>query len=330
MKTLIIGGGSIGRRHLRNLQSLGYRDITVLKRKNDTKFEKDNDVKVVSSYDQAAKYKFDAVFVCTPTSLHNEGLRFAVSQGAHIFMEKPLIHDRQGLLEAGRIIDGHKKIFFIGFMLRFHPLVRKIKGIIDEGSLGKAFSARLSFGSFLPYWHPWEDYKTSYAARKDLGGGVINTITHELDLIQYFFGNPDNVYCVSSNFNYLDINVEEQAEAIFTYDDKVVSLHLDYLQKDYDRNIQILFKEGRVNWNWHRNTIGILRHRNEPRVIDSKGFDVNNLYLYEVKNFISLLMENRINHPLDFNHAMENTQIMLDMHSSAEQKTPVNIGNPIV
>ena len=75
-------------------------------------------------------------------------------------------------------------------MLRYHPHVKKIKEIIDSNLLGKAYSARFEFGSHLPFWHPWEDYRVSYASKAELGGGVINTIAHELDLIQYFFGEP--------------------------------------------------------------------------------------------------------------------------------------------
>ncbi|THH39517.1 Gfo/Idh/MocA family protein [Neolewinella litorea] len=321
---LIIGGGSIGKRHLRNLQSLGFHNIWVLRREDDPDFASQYQVTIITSYEDATNIDFEAVFVCTPTSLHNEGIAFAVRNDAAIFMEKPLIHEQKGLIEAKKLLKHHKGVFFIGFMLRFHPLVRKIKEVLKGGELGSVYSARLAFGSYLPSWHPWEDYKTSYASRSELGGGVINTITHELDLIQYLFSEPQAVYCEASNFGILDITVEEHCEAIFSYIDKVVSLHLDYLQKDYDRNIVIYCEEGKLVWNWHTNEIIVQKHNTEDRILGIKeGFTVNDLYIDELKAFLSLINDKVAVHDLDFKHAVKNTELMLLMHQSAAQSKKV-------
>ena len=230
MNILIAGGGSIGQRHIKNLQILGDHSIWVLKRTQDPAFEKEFNVTVLNSYDEAEKLELEAIFICTPTSLHNEGLKWGIKNNLHVFMEKPLIHNSEGMQKAEALLSGYSGTFFIGFMLRYHPLVRRIKTLLNEKRLGEVYSARFEFGSYLPYWHPWEDYRISYAARPELGGGVINTITHELDLIQYFFGNPESVVCEARNLNRLQIDVEEVCEAIFGYPEKTVSLHLNYLQ----------------------------------------------------------------------------------------------------
>ena len=205
---MIIGGGSIGQRHIKNLQSLGFSNIFCLKRAADPAFETKFQVEVLTDYRELEHIQPWAVFICNPTSLHVESLEIAVRNGAHIFMEKPLIHNEEGLQKARSIMEGYDKVFFIGFMLRFHPLVKALKGIIEEGELGDVYSARFEFGSYLPYWHPWEDYKISYASNNALGGGVINTITHELDLVQYFFGKPESVMTHKTNLHKLDIEVE--------------------------------------------------------------------------------------------------------------------------
>jgi len=321
MRILITGGGSIGKRHLKNLQTLGYSDIWVLKRKVDTAFEQEHKVNVITSFEEAAKLNLDCLFVATPTSLHNESLKFSVEQQLHIFMEKPLIHDQKGLDEANELMKTYDKVFFIGFMLRYHPLVQRIKDILDTGQLGKAYAARFEFGSYLPYWHPWEDYKISYASRKELGGGVINTITHELDLIQYYFGTPKAVYCSANNFSKLNIEVEEVCEAIFNYEDKVITLHLDYLQKDYDRNIKILCEEGKVVWDWHDNQIKIFQHKGDIEVVGvDKEFEVNDLYINEIKHFIKLIKDEECYHALAYHHARTNTELLLLMHQSSKEK----------
>lgn len=325
MTFLVIGGGSIGKRHIQNLQSLGYTNIHCLKRKADQEFSIANNVKVITGLSEIKNTTIDAVIVCTPTSLHTEGLKIAATLQAAVLIEKPLIHDKKGLIECADILQNLHHPFLIGFMLRFHPLVQRIASFLAGKYLGDAYSARFEFGSYLPYWHPWEDYKESYAARKHLGGGVINTITHELDLVQYFFGDPLSITCTKANFSRLAIDVEEMAEAIFHYDNKIVSLHIDYLQKDYDRRIRILCDDGSIEWNWHENQLVIRPHKKDPQYYPVENFDVNDLYLDELKYFIQLIENNTLHHPLDFLHAKKNTELMMLMHEAAGKKQTVEL-----
>ncbi len=322
---LIIGGGSIGQRHIKNLQSLGFTNIYCLKRKADSDFEKKFKVNVITSNKELSTINPWAVFICNPTSLHIESLQESVDSNAHIFMEKPLIHDEKGLKKAKEILKNYDKVFFIGFMLRFHPLVKQIKKLIDSQELGEVYASRFEFGSFLPYWHPYEDYKISYAARKELGGGVINTITHELDLIQYFFGNPKNVSAQKMNLGKLNMDVEELFEGTLIYNNKLVTLHLDYLQKDYDRRISILCDEGSIRWNWHDNEVIVKKHKEEDKTFPLNNFDVNHLYIDELKSFFTLIKNNKLDHSLDSNHAFNNTEITLALHESSEKGRVINL-----
>ena len=320
MNFLVLGGGSIGQRHIRNLKQLGGHQIWVLKREKDPAFEQQFGVNVIQSFKDADDIQLDGLFVCTPTSMHNQGLEWAINRDISVFMEKPLIHDQEGLKRAKNMLHGYSKTFFIGFMLRYHPLVRSIKSFLDKEHLGNVYAARFEFGSYLPFWHPWEDYRISYAARKELGGGVINTITHELDLIQYFFGTPESVICEARNLNRLGIDVEEVCDAIFTYPDKSVSLHLNYLQKAYDRNIKILFDEGEILWDWHGNQLIVDKHGEESETISMDDpFEVNDLYLDELRHFLTLIDKGITKHELDSSHAIQNTDLMLALHESSRK-----------
>ncbi len=320
MKFLIIGGGSIGMRHFRNLQILGYENISVLKREPAADFAKVNNVHVLNSYEQAAALKFDSIIVATPTALHNEGLFFAIKNQCNIFMEKPLIHNKEGMVLAKEKMADFTGTFFIGFMLRFHPLIQKIKELIAAERLGPVYSARFSFGSFLPNWHPWEDYTTSYASKIDMGGGVINTITHELDLIQYLFGLPKSIFCLKNNQSILNIDADEQCEAIFEYEDKCISLHLDYLQKGPNRSVEIICEKGAIKFNWKNQTLVISEYLQDEEIIQCANFDLNQMYIDELKDFVDKAIRNQKTHALDFNHALKNTELMLLMHQSADER----------
>ncbi len=327
MRILVVGGGSIGKRHIRNLKELGYRNIVCLKRVLDPKFANEYNVQVIADYSEISDKPPEVVFICTPTSMHLEGLRFAVSINAHVFMEKPLIDSHKALSDCKNILETYENVFYIGFMLRCHPLIKKIRSILSTGYLGEVYNARFEFGSYLPFWHPYEDYKISYAARRELGGGVINTITHELDLINYFFGVPERITCRALNLNLLKIDVEEQCEAIFDYRDKQVTLHLDYLQKEYDRKIQILGTDGRLSWNWHDSFLELKIFQKEAeRFHEPKSYDVNQLYMDETQKFFWLIDNHKSTHSMDQKEAITNAELMLAMHDSYNSNKTVKVG----
>ena len=317
MKHLVIGGGSIGKRHLKNIFKLGERDLFCYKRSYDKDFEKEYNCKVITSYDAAKLLKPDILYICNPTSLHHKGLSWAQYLEAHIFMEKPLTDNEHNLHTA---LQNWKKqrVFFIGFVMRYHPLVKILKEKIDSKVIGDVFSARFEFGSYLPNWHPWENYKEGYAAIKSLGGGVINTVTHELDLILFLFGNPKSVFATKANLGHLQIDVEELSESVFNYPWGFATMHMDFLQKDYDRQIKILGTEGKIIWNWRENAITIERYNEPKEIIDLKIDDFNQLYIEELNDFFELIRLNKIQHSLDFDYAITNTRWMLAIHKSAE------------
>ena len=168
MKFLIVGGGSIGQRHLSNLKQLGYNELFCYKRIASDEFEQKFHCKVFTQLSEVSSLQPDAIVICNPTSLHIDWVNIANDLESHVFVEKPLTHSKEQL-DYIQNKWKNKSVFFIGFMMRYHPLVQKIKELIDTDTIGKVYSSRLEFGSWLPYWHPWEDYKISYASKKDMG-----------------------------------------------------------------------------------------------------------------------------------------------------------------
>ena len=313
MKILVVGGGSIGKRHLRNLNLLGYDELYCFKRKYDSKFEINFNCKVICSDKELKNLCPSIIVICNPSSEHLNWIKKAQVLNASLFVEKPMVISQSQLTESINIWKNNN-VFFIGFMLRYHPAVKKIKSILEKKLIGDIYSARFEFGSWLPYWHPWEDYKKSYASQKLFGGGVINTICHELDLIQFFFDLPKNVISSKKNYGILEIDVEEICECILEYPDKLVSLHLDYLQKDYDRNIKILGSKGKIVWDWHSEEVKVFLHKRPLESYKFSDFDLNQLYIDEMKDFLNLVSQKKLKHSLDFDYAVSNTKLILKMH----------------
>ena len=104
-------------------------------------------------------------------------------------------------------------------------------------------------------------------------------------MIQCFFGEPTNIMTTKSNVGDLGIEVED-IESILSFKDKIVSLHIDFLQKDYDRNIKILGSLGKIVWNWHENEIKIILHNKKNEYINIGEIDINQLYIDELIDFL--------------------------------------------
>ena len=145
-----------------------------------------------------------------------------------------------------------------------------------------------------------------------MGGGVIFTISHELDTAQYLFGYDAALTVVKSSTNLLDITGEEMAELVLNYPDKQVSIHLDYLQRDYHRTIRVLGDKGSLMWDWNLGTVTLKRVGEEPEIVfEEIDFDINQLYIDELCDFFNLIQDNKYNHGLNIEHAIKNSELLL-------------------
>jgi predicted dehydrogenase len=294
MKLLIIGLGSIGRRHLNNLVALGQADI-VLFRTNRSTLPDDELVgyPVESSIDAALAHKPDAVIISNPTAMHLDAAIPAVQAGCHLLLEKPVsakLDERVNVLQ--KVVDQAGVATLVGFQFRFHPVLEKLKASLAAGVIGRPLTFRAHWGEYLPGWHPWEDYRQSYAARSDLGGGVVNTLCHPLDYVRWLFGEVHSLYALTDQVSDLELDVEDLAEITLTFESGVVgSVHLDYFQQPPAHWLEINGTQGYIRWD---NETGIARINTaqqdrwesiEPPV----GFERNALFLAEMKHFLSVI-----------------------------------------
>jgi len=291
MKFLIAGLGSIGRRHLRNLIALGERDI-ILYRTHRATLPDDELAAFPTETDLAAAldHKPDAVIIANPTALHLDVAIPSAEAGCHILMEKPISHslDRVDEFEAALKRGGGKVL--VGFQFRFHPTLRKADELLREGAIGRILSVRAHWGEYLPNWHPWEDYKQGYAARPELGGGVILTLCHPLDYLHWLIGEVDSLWAFTGSLN-LGLPVEDTAEIGLRFITGAIgSVHLDYNQQPPAHHLEIIGTGGTLRWN---NADGVLHlYRAETKAWDSftppDGFERNVMFVDEMRHFLSV------------------------------------------
>jgi len=293
MKILIIGAGSIGRRHIGNLNSLGFMDVDIA------------DVDVVSlenvknnyrightftDYRKAiASVKYDAALVLTPPVLHVPIALELANKGIDLFIEKPLSNGLDGIDDLIKIKERSRIVAMVGYNQRFNFCLGLIKQAVDRGDLGKIYYIRAEFGQYLPDWRPTQDYRKNYTARKDLGGGIIADASHELDYVIWLAGG-DVVKVLSMNdkLSLLDIDVEDFSEVVMQFDNRVVgSVHMNMIERGYNRYCKIIGEKGTIKWTLKDNSIEHYDGASEKTTIEKYSLDPNHSYMEEMKHFLS-------------------------------------------
>jgi predicted dehydrogenase len=291
VKVLFVGLGSIGKRHLNNLLSLAQETEVLVYRHS--KVEEDSLFKQYTDYEEALQEFPDAVFICNPTYLHVEFAIKAAEKGCHLFIEKPLSHNLNGVNELIETVRKKNLIAFIGCNLRFHPGLKKVKNLIEMKYIGEIYSISVFAGQYLPDWRPHQDYRTTYSATEEKGGGVILDLIHEFDYLYWLLGDFNEVCAFSGKVSDLEINSEDIAEILLkTESDVIAHIHLDYLQRKYSRGCKIIGEKGTIIWDYSTNVI------REFNILDNEWksyhieFDLNKMYVEEMKHFLKCIKHN--------------------------------------
>jgi predicted dehydrogenase len=230
VRILIAGLGAIGQRHARNLRAVAGTDLELfayrrrrrsfvvtetLSRDDSIDVERALSLTAFGDLDEALGVRPDAVFICTPSSEHVALAQRVADAGCHLFIEKPISHTLEGVERLRQTTSARRLIVLVGCQWRYHPRVRWLRGLLESGALGGLRQAEFEYQEYLPDWHPYEDYRESYAARAALGGGVVLTQIHDYDLAWWLFGPLRGVIATGGHLSDLEIDVEDTVDASF-------------------------------------------------------------------------------------------------------------------
>lgn len=304
MKILIAGLGSIGRRHFRNLIALGETDIVIYRTQKATL--PDDELAgysvEVNLIEALEKHRPQAVIISNPTALHLDVAIPAAQAGCAILLEKPISHNLSRVDELRRAVAESGSKVLVGFQFRYHPTLNKAKELIVAGALGKVLTVHAHWGEYLPNWHPWEDYRESYAARADLGGGVIVTLTHPLDYLRYLLGEVAALWSFNGHISPLEMDVEDVAEIGLRFKSGAIGgLHLNYVQRPPVHRLEIVGTAGTLRWD---NADGLLTLFQSPdafggiypqpqptaehRFMPPDDFERNQLFVAQIRHFLDV------------------------------------------
>lgn len=287
---IVFGAGSIGERHIKNLWNLGFREISVFRQRKLPFRDLDGiNIRVITTWDELECNVPFAAIICSPTSQHLLQTLKCAELGIHCLIEKPLSHNLQNFSLLSDTVKKNNVFVYVGYMMRFHPLIIKIKEIINSKQYGNLLSLNSKWGEYLPDWHPWENYKDSYASKKELGGGVALTLSHDIDIANFLVCSKVVKYAKINNYkSNLEIDVESGADILVRYEDKTTAnIHLNFHEKNKERFLKLIFDNASINFNYYDSELIITNHNKKDEVFIENDFDRNNLFIDQSKYFLS-------------------------------------------
>jgi predicted dehydrogenase len=287
---LIVGLGSIGKRHLNNLIELGFTNISIVSRNGEVK-KKFELFKFYPSISDASLHKnIDVIIIATPTSNHVSDLLEALENNINnIYLEKPISHSLSDIKIIEKKLAHSSTNIVVGFDLRFDPGLILMKEYIDTNKIGKILSFNSEVGQYLPDWRPEIDYRKSMSAKKNKGGGVMLDLVHEFDYINWLVGPIKNIVGMNTKISNLDIDTEDiSTNLIETTSGAIGSIHLDYLQFELSRSCKIIGDKGVIIWNYRDSYVKFMSQKDRSWIFhDFKSYKRNDRFKDTMKAFMN-------------------------------------------
>jgi len=290
-KAVVVGFGSIAKRHIKNLRAL-YPDIEIVcvsSSGRDIPAVEVGADSVARNLSEAVDMVPDFAVVASPSTLHVDHALSFLRENIPVLIEKPV----SSSLEASKELLAYEDPgqIMVSYNLRFLPSCQITKKLIDDGAVGRIISVYAEVGQYLPDWRPGEDYRHCVSSRQELGGGALLELSHELDYLTWMFGEMETVFSLVSNTNTLDINVEDSVDAFMVSAESMlpIHVHLDFLQRCPSRFMKIAGENGVILWDLMLNKVSIRDKEHERVIYQDSGFDRNEMYIEQIRDFISFV-----------------------------------------
>ena len=299
-RILIIGIGSIGKRHLRFARELvPNADIRVLRHQATNKVPEYSNG-CFSSLEESIAFAPQIAVIASPAPFHIPTAQALAEVGVHLLIEKPLSASLNGVMQLLETCQKQDTILLTGYNLRFLPSLQRFRDMLDESVIGKVLSVRCEVGQYLPSWRPENDYRQGVSARREMGGGVLLELSHELDYLRWIFGEVDWVKAALSRQSSLEVDVEDTAHLTLGFTPTVNghqligSVNLDFIRHDTTRQCIAIGEKGSLRWNCLTGGVELYEAgTKEWRELFSHPHQCDDSYLDEWQNLIACITEHK-------------------------------------
>jgi predicted dehydrogenase len=302
MNIFVIGFGSIGKRHIRNLKNINSNiNIFVVRNKKPNKDNNFDDCNLnlinnfFYSYDDAINSKIlvDIIFICNPAPFHMNTIKqFSKLKPKAFYIEKPLSNNIITNEEKNYLLElSINTIIYNGYMTRYSESLNYFKNLIDKNFIGKIFYVESKWESYLPFWRKSHDYRKDVTGNKNMGGDIALELSHELDYLNYLFGEVENLYSLKNKFSDLEINTDDFLINLIKFKDKnfIVNLQLNFFNPNENRYCKMIGEKGILNWNGIDNCINFYpRKKNTiPELLFQSKEVKNSMYINKLNKLLS-------------------------------------------
>lgn len=305
MNVLIVGLGSIARKHIIALQLL-QRNAKIYALRSNSNAEVEEGIENVYNLENLST-PIDFAIISNPTHLHYQFIEELAKKNIPLFIEKPAVHTLQDVNKLVDIIETKQLITYVACNLRFHPCISFLKNKLEKGNL-RINELNVYCGSYLPDWRPGKDFRTIYSANAPMGGGVHLDLFHELDYTTWLFGLPNKSKSVLQSKSSLGIDAVDYANYILEYNTFTASIILNYYRRKAKREIEIVFDNDTWTVNLIKNEI---KNDADEYVFEASDFNVKETYVSQLEYFINCLKNKQV--PMNsFKDSLENLKICLN------------------
>lgn len=283
----VIGMGSIAKRHLANLKHLHPEDKIYAVSASGRSKELPSNADAVISLEQLLVEKPVYVIIASPAPYHVTTANILLQKGIAVLVEKPLSDNLNSCKELLANIHGlDKNMVSVGYCLRFLPSAQIVKKYLDSGSLGVVYNIESNVGQFLPGWRTDKNYKDSVSAKKELGGGALLELSHELDYLFWFFNDLELQHSWLRTTDELNLDVEEIVDLVLaTSSGTYISVHLDFIQKSTQRNCEFICEKGRLVWDLIENSVTLFHSTGTETIYSEPEYNKNGMYIDMLQAF---------------------------------------------
>ena len=289
---VIVGSGSIARRHISNLLTLSPKcRIILVQRKKSSLGSIEGVDSVVHTVHDSLAFSPDFAVIANPAPFHIQSALVFAEYGCHLFIEKPLSDSTQLLASLNQVCSLKSLVLFVGYNLRFDPSLITLHNELLNGLIGRPIHFSFQVGQYLPHWRPHLDYRESVSAQQSLGGGPLLELSHEIDLALWLGGPIKSISANIASVSDLDIDTEDSVDLMFTYSSGAMgTIHLDFLRQSSSRSCCIIGTNGCFEWNFYDSSLVFTSNSQVQNYICSSCLvDRNHMYLQEMRHFLSCI-----------------------------------------
>jgi predicted dehydrogenase len=292
---LILGAGSVGKRHIQNLSQLGC-CVSVMDPNTarlELKYLEIEPIHTFQSMNEIEQYwqEFDGVLVCSPPKFHLDQSVTAAKFGLSILSEKPLTRNLKEAINLLKVLESTPNVqFLLGYTYRWWRPLKLFRDKLSNKQIGKPLHARFIMSAHLADWHPWEAYQDFFMSSKELGGGALLDESHFVDLMLWFFGMPESVTAQIDKLSDLDIETDDNVDIIVKYKDGLrVSIHLDLFGRPHEKYISVTGEGSSLQWSFNPNVIKYSNKMEQNWEQSEFDLERNDMFIEVVKEFLEML-----------------------------------------